>query len=331
MKKVSLGKDGPRISQFGLGAMSFAGLYGSATQKDSHAVLDMCLERGVSHIDTSNVYGMGKSEEIIGAWLKDNPAARDQTTLATKAGISRINNVLSFDNSPEHLETELDGSLKRLGVEYVDLFYVHRREAERPIEDVTETLSNLVSKGKTRAIGFSEIAPSSLRRAAQVHPVAAVQSEYSLSTRAPELGLVQTCAELGTALVAFSPVGRSLLTDAPFDHNRIADIPFLANNERFTEPNFSANIAMTDKFRALAKDMGISAAGLAIAWSIAQGAHVIPIPGTSSVDHLAELLEGTERVLTAEDLARIEAVLPVGWCHGDRYNAAQWVGPERYC
>ena len=331
MKTSRLGRTGPECSQFGLGAMSLSGLYGETDDADAYAVLDACLDAGVSHIDTSNVYGMGRSETLIGNWLSQTPDARDRTTIATKAGITRRDGVRVFDNSPEHLEAELDDSLKRLGVDHVDLFYVHRREADRPIEEVAGHLNRLVEKGKTRTIGFSEIAPSSLRRAATECQIGAVQSEYSLSTRAPELGLVQACAEVGAAMVAFSPVGRSLLTDAPFDQARIDGIGFLKTNPRFMEPNFSANMATNRAFRTLAADMGISAAGLAVAWTIAQGDHVIPIPGTSSVAHLGELLEGTTRDLTADDLTEIEKVLPVGWCHGDRYNEDQWIGPERYC
>ena len=331
MKMTTLGQNGPATSQFGIGAMSFAGLYGDATEAQSHAVLDACFEAGVTHIDTANVYGMGRSEEIIGTWLAQHPGAREKLTIATKAGITRRDGVRLFDNSLAHMEEELDASLKRLGTDHVDLFYAHRRDPDRPIEDIAGEMAQLIAKGKTRAIGFSEIAPSTLRRAASEHPVAAVQSEYSLSTRSPELGLVQACAELGTTVVAFSPVGRSLLTDAPFDDAKIDSINFLKTNPRFKEPNLTANLAANTAFRALARDMGISAAGLAIAWLIAQGDHVLPIPGTSSVTHLRELLEGATRRLTQEDLARIEATLPIGWCHGDRYNADQWVGPERYC
>ena len=331
MKTTSLGRGGPECSQFGIGAMSFAGIYGDASEAESHAVLDACLEAGVSHIDTSNVYGMGRSETIIGTWLAARPDARDKMTIATKAGITRRDGLRVYDNSLEHLEAELDGSLERLGTDQVDLFYVHRREKERPIEEVTEALAQLVAKGKTKTIGFSEIAPSSLRRAVTVHPVAAVQSEYSLSTRSPELGLVQACAEVGTTLVAFSPVGRAFLTDAPFGPEKVESFPFCKSNPRFQEPNYSANIQATDAFRTLAADMGLPAAGLAIAWLCAQGDHVLPIPGTKSVDHLAELLAGMTVTLSAEDLARIEQVLPVGWCHGDRYDDDQWIGPERYC
>jgi aryl-alcohol dehydrogenase-like predicted oxidoreductase len=188
-----------------------------------------------------------------------------------------------------------------------------------------------VKAGKAKSIGFSEIAPSSLRKANAVHPVAAVQSEYSLSTRSPEMGLVQTCAELGVALVAFSPVGRSFLTDTPLSFEAVQGLPFLVNNPRFMEPNYSANIAAIAPFRAMASDLGLSTAGLAIAWVLAQGEHVIPIPGTRSVAHFAQLLQGAETPLSADQLQDIEKILPIGWAHGDRYSEVQWKGPEKYC
>lgn len=327
-----MGKGGASISALGIGAMSFSNFYGPTDEAASHAILDAALELGVSHIDTSNVYGMGGSEKAIGSFLAARPGARDRFHIATKAGITKsADGKRCYDNSLAHLEAELDGSLARMGIDCVDLFYIHRRQAEMPIEEATENLAALVKKGKARAIGFSEIAPASLRRAALVHPVAAVQSEYSLSTRAPELGLLQACAELGTALVAFSPVGRSLLTDTPLSRQAMAASAFLAGNPRFTEPNLSANLAITDRFRALAAEMGVPAAALSIAWLLQRGAHVIPIPGTRSVGHFRELVAGCDLTLTEDDMARIEAVLPVGWAHGDRYSDAQWIGPERFC
>lgn len=330
MKTIQLGPDGPSVSQFGIGAMSFAGIYGDASVADSHAVLDACRAAGVSHIDTSNVYGNGRSEEIIGDWFARTPGARQDMVLATKAGITRSPD-RRFNNDPDYLEAALDESLQRLGVDHVDLFYIHRYDRSHSPEEVAGTLKRLMDKGKTRAVGFSEIAPSTLRRAFTECPIAAVQSEYSLSTRAPELGLVQTCRALGTTLVAFSPVGRAFLTDAPFSFDKVQSLAFTKGNPRFMQPNYDANIAATDGFRALAADMGEPAAALAIAWLIAQGDRVLPIPGTKDLSHLAELIRGTEIDLSAEDLVRIETVLPVGWAHGDRYNAAQWEGPERYC
>ena len=333
MQHRRLGQDGPSMQPLGIGAMSFSNFYGPTTEAQSHAILDAAVAAGVTHVDTSNVYGMGTSETVIGTYLKANPSARDHFSIATKGGITRNPNGPGnvFNNSPEHLQAELEGSLKRMGVEAVDLYYVHRRDASVPIEEVTETMAALVKSGKAKYIGFSEIAPTTLRRAHAVHPVAAVQSEYSLSTRSPEMGLLQTCAELGVALVAFSPVGRSFLTDTPLTYAAAQELPFLTHNPRFMQPNYDANIAAVAPFQALAAEIGMSTAGLAIAWVLAQGDHVIPIPGTRSLTHFAQLLEGAERTLTPEELATIARILPVGWAHGDRYSAAQWNGPERYC
>ena len=332
MKTRKLGVNGPEIGCIGYGAMSFSDMYGPTNETESHAILNRCRDLGVTHLDTANVYGMGKSESAIGTYLKANPGARDAFVIATKATITKdADGNRCFDNSAEHLEAELDQSLQRLGVDCVDLFYAHRRDPRLTPEETAENLGRLVKKGKTRAIGLSEVAPSTLRRAMKVHPIAAVQSEYSLSTRFPELGLVQACAELGVAMVAFSPVGRSLLTDNPIPKKRIPNLPFLAGNPRFMEPNLSENLAITDGFRQLATEMGTSAAAVANAWLLSRGEHVIPIPGTRSIDHLNECMAGADLVLSEADLARIDAILPVGWAHGDRYSDAQWIGPERYC
>lgn len=328
-----LGKNGPEISALGVGAMSFANFYGATTDENSQAVLKAALDSGVTHLDTANVYGMGRSEEQIGVFLKQNPGTREQFHIATKASITKDEDGnRCFRNTLEHLEAELDKSLEKLGTDCVDLFYVHRRQAELPIEDVAGNLKRLVEKGKTKGIGFSEIAPTSLRRAATECRIDAVQSEYSLGVRSPEMGLVQTCAELGTALVAFSPVGRSFLTDNPLSFEAVTEAGgWIAVNPRFIEPNYSANIKATDPFRAYASELGVSAAALAIAWVLAQGEHVIAIPGTRSTAHFAELVEGWKLTLTAEQIAKIEEILPIGWAHGDRYGESQWVGPEKYC
>lgn len=332
MQKRRLGANGPEIGAIGYGAMSFSDMYGPTNEAESHAILDACRDMGVTHLDTANIYGMGKSEGAIGSYLKANPGSRDEFIIATKATITRDSDGNRiFDNSAEHLEAELDKSLQRLGLDCVDLFYAHRRDPRLTPEETAANLGRLVEKGKTRAIGLSEVAPSTLRRAMKTYPVAAVQSEYSLSTRFPDLGLVQTCAELGVAMVAFSPVGRSLLTDNPLPSNNIPNLPFLARNPRFVEPNLTQNLAITEGFRKLSAEMGISAAGLANAWLLSRGPHVIPIPGTRSVKHLRECVTGAAFTLCETDLERIEAVLPVGWAHGDRYSEEQWIGPERYC
>ncbi|WP_425040333.1 aldo/keto reductase [Primorskyibacter sp. S187A] len=332
MKTRTLGANGPEIGCVGYGAMSFSDMYGPTDEAASHAILNACRERGVTHLDTANVYGMGKSETAIGTYLKANPGAREGFIIATKASIARDEDgERVFNNAPEYLEAELDTSLQRMGIDCVDLFYAHRRDPRFTPEETAEHLGRLVEKGKARAIGLSEVAPSTLRRANAAYPIAAVQSEYSLSTRFPDLGLVQTCAELGVAMVAFSPVGRSLLTDHPIPAERLPDLPFLVNNPRFMTPNYEANLEIMAGFRALAAEMGTSAAALSIAWLLTRGEHVIPIPGTRHVSHFHECMDGADLSLSANDLARIDAILPVGWAHGDRYSEAQWIGPERYC
>lgn len=332
MKECKLGANGPAVGAIGYGAMSFSDMYGPTNETESHVILDACRDLGINHFDTANVYGMGKSESAIGTYIKANPGAREEFVIATKASITRdLGGNRMFDNSAEHLEAELDKSLQRLGTECVDLVYAHRRDLRFTPEETAANLGRLVEKGKAKAIGLSEVAPSTLRRAMKVFPIAAVQSEYSLSTRFPDLGLVQTCAELGVAMVAFSPLGRSMLTDNPIPKGRIPELPFLAGNPRFMEPNLTENLRITKDFRELAAKMGTTAAGLAIAWLLAKGPHIIPIPGTRSVDHLRECVSGTAMTLSKTDLERIESVLPVGWAHGDRYSEEQWIGPERYC
>lgn len=332
MRQIKLGQSGPMVSCLGYGAMSFSDFYGATTDENSFAILDEAMAAGVTHLDTANVYGMGRSERVIGDYLKARPEARDCFTIATKAAIARDgdgNRI--FRNDLEYLEAELDASLKRLGVEAVDLFYAHRRDKSRPIEETAEALGTLVRKGKAKAIGLSEIAPTTLARAHAVHPIAAVQSEYSLSTRSPELGLIQGCARIGATFVAFSPVGRSLLTDRPLSWEAVQGLPFLASNPRFGPETYSANITATDAFRALAAEMGTSTAALSIAWTLAQGDHVMPIPGTRTLEHFRQHIAGAKMSLSESDLAAIEEVLPIGWAHGDRYSEDQWVGPERYC
>ena len=333
MKQRMLGRNGPVISPIGFGAMSFSNFYGPMDEKGAHIILDKCYEAGLNHIDTADIYGSGFSEDCIGSYLKSKPSAiKDYFSIATKAAIYRSpEGVRSHRNDRAYLEKQLDQSLRKMGLEAVDCFYIHRRDPDVPIEEVTNILVDFIKAGKIKGFGFSEIAPSSLRRAAAIHPVMAVQSEYSLSVRSPELGLVQTCAELGTAFVAFSPVARSLLTDKPHDLDKLQSIPFLLNNPRFMEPNLSANVALTAPFRALAQECGLKAAGLAIAWLLHQGEHIIPIPGTRHVSHLEEAIKGAEFQMTEEIAQEIDRILPIGWAHGDRYNDDQWVGPERYC
>ena len=334
MQQRQLGSHGPTISAIGIGAMSFSDFYGATSEAKSHAVLRAALDEGVTHIDTADVYGNGTSESVIGSFLAHQGGQKhDMFSIATKAGIATDSDSGKryFDNTANYLRQAVDRSLARLGLDHIDLFYVHRRDADTPIEEVTETLADLVKTGKIGGFGFSEIAPTSLHRAAAIHHVTAVQSEYSLSVRSPELGLLQATAALGTALVAFSPVGRSLLTDKPHDFDAVQSMGWLKQNPRFTAENLAANVAATAGFRNFANDKGCSAAALAIAWILHQAPHIIPIPGTRSVTHFRQHCAGAKLHLTASDLADIETLLPVGWAHGDRYSTAQWVGPEKYC
>ena len=329
MKIRKLGNSGPIVSAVGYGAMSFTNFYGPATDEGSTAILDECAEMGITHIDTSDAYGMGRSETVIGQWLRRR-GGNKPFQIATKVGIT-ANPEQRFNNDPDHMRSSLEGSLTRLGVEAVDLYYVHRRDPRFEIEDVAETMASFVKEGKVKAVGWSEIAPSSVKRAHAVHPVAAVQSEYSLSTRLPELGLIQVCEEIGASLVAFSPVGRGLLTDRPHQAETVSKLSFLKGNPRFIEPNLSANLVYNAKFRSLASDLGVPSASLAIAWILQRSEHVHAIPGTRSIDHLRELAKGGDLNLSQETIDRIDKILPVGWANGDRYSTAQWAGPECYC
>ena len=329
-----LGSNGPELFPLGVGAMSFSPAYGEVTEEQCHQVLDTALDAGVNHIDTANVYGMGRSEAVIGRYFR---RYRNKNTLpftiASKAGICRNPDTGErwFDNSPEHLEQELDKSLGRLGIDMLDLFYVHRRDRRFEIEEVTEALAALVRKGKIAAFGYSEIAPSSLRRAMAVHPVAAVQSEYSLQTRLPELGIVQACERMQVTLVAFSPVGRGLLTDDPPTPERVEGSAFLRANPRFTGGNLERNLAASQPLREFARKIGEPAAAVAIAWLLKRSPAVVPIPGTRNAKHLKELLAGCQFELTDEMEREIEKSLPPGWAYGPRYSEKQSQGPEDYC
>ncbi len=330
MQKRQLGKDGPLVSAIGLGCWSFAGAYGPADPAESHATLARALDLGIDFLDTANVYGGGVSEQVIGSFIKDHPG---RFKIATKGGIRRDpeTNVRGFDNSPEHLRAALETSLRNLGLDYVDLYYVHRREPARPIEDVVETLMRFKQEGKIGGIGFSEISPTSLRRAHAVHPVMAVQSEYSLWTRFPELGMIRACRDLGVAFVPFSPLGRGVFSATPPDPASFAKGDFRVNTPRFLEPNFSANMKALEPFKAFAAAKGATPAGLALAWVLTRGDYLIPIPGTRSVAHLDDDASGAALTLTPEDLAEIDRLLPPGFAHGDRYSVKQWEGAERYC
>ncbi len=318
---------GHQVGAIGLGCMSFGGIYGATTEEESQDCLSAAIDLGVDHWDVAEIYGMGHSEIMIGRYLASHPA---DVKIATKAGIY-FEPKRHYSNAPDRLRASLEGSLARLGRSKVELFYIHRREAEREVEEVVETLVGFIEEGLIGSIGFSEIAPSTLRRAAAVHTVAAVQSEYSLWTREPELGMIQACEELGTAFVAFSPVARGMLADQFPDPVTFPRGDFRTPNPRFMEPNYSANCALLHPFQEFCQSKGWSTSATAIAWTMDQGPHVIPIPGTRTAAHLRDLATADEIGFSDEDRAEIARLLPVGFAHGSRYSDSQWFGIERYC
>ena len=330
MKKRTLGKAGLEVGEIGLGCWSFAGAYGPTDLAESHRTLAKAGDLGIDFLDTANVYGGGVSEEVIGAFIKDHPG---RFKIATKGGIHRPpeTNQRTFDNGSKHLREALEASLRRLGVEHVELYYIHRREPARPIEEVMETLVRFKEEGKIGGIGFSEVSPTSLRRAHAVHPVTAVQSEYSLWTRQPDLGMIQTTERLGVAFVPFSPLGRGIFSTKAPEPVAFGPQDFRKNNPRFLEPNFSDNLKAIQPFKSLAADLRTTPAALAIAWTLAQGDHLIPIPGTRSATHLDELAGASALALGPETSSEIDAILPLGFAYGHRYSDAQQVGAELYC
>jgi aryl-alcohol dehydrogenase-like predicted oxidoreductase len=328
MKQRQLGKCGPMVGEVGLGALSFGGLFGATDEAESHRTLQKALDLGVTHIDTALIYGPYISEEFIGSFLKKNPSARNRFSIATKGAFKVEPRGIS--NEAGFLRECLEGSLKRLGVDHVDLYYIHRREQAIPIEDVTGTLARFVEEGKIGGIGYSEISPASLTRAARVHHIRAVQNEYSLATRLPEIGLLQACEKLGTAFVAFSPLSRGILSDVTLDPTTFPD-EFRRNMPRFSVDNYPHNMNHVARFKAFARARGWPAAALANAWVLSRGPNVIPIPGTRTAEHLAECALASNITLTADDLAEIDRILPPGWAHGHRYSYEQQASSELYC
>lgn len=325
MKKRQLGAGGPMVSAVGLGCMSLAGTFGATTEAESLDCLDAAAAAGINFFDTANVYGAGLSETVLGKWLG---MRKLKVVVATKASIVRGS---PPDNSEAHLRAELEGSLKRLGRDHVELFYIHRRDPRVPVEEMAGTMARLVEAGKIGGYGLSEVSPTTVRRAHAVHPVRAVQNEYSLWTRQPELGLIRTCAELGVAFVPFSPLARGMFGEVSVDVADMEEGDFRLALPRFQAPNLADNLAAIEGFRGFAKARGVKVAALALAWVLARGPHLIPIPGTRTAAHLREWARADEMALSADDMAEIERLLPVGFAFGDRYSDAMAATVERYC
>ena len=324
MKRRNLA--GHEVGAIGLGCMSFGGIYGPSDEATTFACLERALEVGITHWDVAEAYGAGQSERLLGRFLAASSA---QVTLATKAGIYRQPD-RHFSNDADRLRASLEGSLSRLRRSSVELFYVHRRDHSIEIEAVVETLVGFQEEGMIGAFGFSEIAPSSLRRAHAVHPVAAVQSEYSLWTRQPEQGMVQSCADLGVTFVPFSPLGRGVFSDHFAGREAFGAEDFRRSHPRFNDPNYAANLALIEPFKAFCASRGWTTAAVALAWLLSRGPHLVPIPGTRSAAHLDEWVQAADLVLSAQDLAEIDRLLPPGFAHGARYHHAHWAGIEQY-
>ncbi len=327
MKYRLLGATGPRVSAIGLGCMSFGGIFGTTDDATSLRCLDAAYNHGITFLDTANIYGMGRSEQVLGKWLA---LRKPNIVLATKASI--VNGPeRRFDNSAKYLRDELHLSLRRLGVDHVDLFYIHRRETSRPVEEVADILGRMIDEGLIGGYGLSEVSPTTLRRAHVVRPCAAVQNEYSLWTRLPELGLIQTCAELGVAFVPFSPLARGAFGQRGIDPTALAPGDFRLTIPRFQGPHWAMNQARLAAFRSFAADRGLTPPALALTWILDQGQHLIPIPGTRTAENLADWAGAADVTLTAEDRGALARILPVGWAYGDRYGPDQSASVEHYC
>lgn len=324
MRTVSLGGE-LEVSALGLGCMGMSEFYGEADDVESLRVLDRALELGVTFYDTADVYGMGRNEELLARWL---PKVRDRVVLATKFGIVRGEDDPTrrgFSGDPDYVRRSCEASLRRLGVETVDLYYQHRADPSTPIEDTVGAMAELVKEGKVRYLGLSEAAPDTIRRAHIVHPITAVQSEWSLWSREIEAEVVPTCWELGIGIVPYSPLGRGFLTGAIKSPDDLAEDDFRRHNPRFSGENFGRNLDVVAKVREMAEARGVTPAQLALAWVLAQGPDVAPIPGTKRVRYLEENLGAVDVELNEEDLAAIEAVAPKGAFAGERYPDMRFV------
>ncbi|WP_295187293.1 aldo/keto reductase [uncultured Brevundimonas sp.] len=321
MKTRKLGANGPEVSAIGLGCMGMSAFYGGSDEAQSISVIHRALDLGVTLFDTAEMYGPHSNEVLVGKALKDR---RDQAFIATKFGINynADRTRLMTDGSPANVRRAIEGSLQRLGVDHVDLYYLHRVDPDTPIEDTVGAMAELVKEGKVRFLGLSEAAPETLRKAHATHPITALQTEYSLWSREPEDELFAVVRELGIGFVPYSPLGRGFLSG---DIKSIDDLDaddFRRSNPRFMGENFQKNLDLVEAVKAIASDKGITAAQLALAWVLAQGEDLIPIPGTRRIATLEQNTAAVDVVLTPEDLARIEAVFPKGAATGHRYAEA---------
>jgi aryl-alcohol dehydrogenase-like predicted oxidoreductase len=321
MQHRPLGTSGPLVSALGLGCMGMSDFYGARDDAESIATIHRYLDLGGNFLDTADMYGPYTNEELVGRAIKGR---RDQVVLATKFGIVRDPNdphKRGISGKPDYVRLSCEGSLKRLGVDHIDLYYQHRVDADTPIEVTIGAMADLVKAGMIRHIGMSEASPATLRRAVAVHPVAALQTEYSIWSRDPDDEILPTCRELGVAFVAYSPLGRGFLAGEIKRFEDLAADDYRRHAPRFQGANFQKNLDLVGRIQQMAQAKGCSASQLAIAWVLAQGNDIVPIPGTKHRKYLEENLKALQIKLTPDELKQIEIAAPRGAVAGDRYPA----------
>jgi aryl-alcohol dehydrogenase-like predicted oxidoreductase len=318
MKTRKLGGSGLQVSEIGLGCMGMSEFYGARDESESISVIHRAIELGVTFIDTADIYGVGRNEELVGRALKGR---RDRVVLATKFGNVRKpdGSFVGINGKPEYVRSACEASLQRLGVGVIDLYYQHRVDPETPIEDTVGAMADLVREGKIRALGLSEAGPETIRRANAIHPIAALQTEYSLWSRDPEKEIFPVVRELGIAFVAYSPLGRGFLTGQIKSVEDLAPDDWRRSNPRFQGDNFSRNLKIVEEVQSIAKEKGCTPSQLALAWILAQGDDIIPIPGTKKLKYLEENIKAADIRLSKADLIRIDQAFPPGIAEGTRY------------
>jgi aryl-alcohol dehydrogenase-like predicted oxidoreductase len=318
MDQRQLGNQGLTVSELGLGCMGMSEFYGSGDEAESIATIQRALELGVTFIDTADMYGPFTNEKLVGRAIADR---RDQVVLATKFGNVRGPNGerLGIRGDAEYVREACDASLERLGVDHIDLYYQHRVDPDTPIEETVGAMKELVEHGKVRYLGLSEAAPATIRRAHEVHPISALQTEYSLWTRDPEDEVLPTVRELGIGFVAYSPLGRGFLSGAIQSVDDLADDDFRRANPRFQGENFQRNLDLVERVKEVASEKDVTPSQLALAWLLHQGEDIVPIPGTKRRKYLEENAAAAEISLTDDELASIDEAAPVGAAAGDRY------------
>ena len=322
MQTRTLGNQGLRVSAIGLGCMGMSGVYGTADEKAAIATIHQAIDLGVTFLDTADAYGMGHNETLVGQAIRDR---REQVVIATKFGLGNISQggqAMPVNGRPEYVKLACDASLQRLEVEVIDLYYQHRVDPNVPIEETIGAMAELVQVGKVRFLGLSEASAQTMRRAQAIHPIAALQSEYSLWSRDVEDEILPTCCELNIGFVPWSPLGRGFLTGQVKTFADLAPDDWRRNSPRFQGENFQRNLDLVDQVQQIAQEKNCSPAQLAIAWLLKQDQHLVPIPGTKRVSYLLENLGSLDVKLTAEDCDRINTVMPKGAAAGDRYPLA---------